>query len=133
MWNLFYPLPCMSNRCKCVFITYTKKICKIVLNFFIMCAKKSCHLVPKYIPLNEDRKNHQNPASYCLSTTCGTSHEGYTIHTDSCQNNTKNGCMNVSKTTLGPIFYFLYWCKEHFIINMWRTKKGVSYNQINLM
>merc|ERR1711983_160155 len=71
------------------FITYTKKICKIVLNFFIMCAKKSCHLVPKYIPLNEDRKNHQNPASYCLSTTCGTSHEGYTIHTDSCQNNTR--------------------------------------------
>ena len=36
----------------------------------------SCHLVPKYLPLNEDRKYHQNPASYCLSTTCGTSHEG---------------------------------------------------------
>ena len=35
-----------------------------------------CHLVPKYLPLNEDRKCHQNPASYCLSTTCGTSHEG---------------------------------------------------------
>jgi len=125
----------MSNRCKCVFITYTKKICKIVLNFFIMCAKKSCHLVPKYLPLNEDRKYHQNPASYCLPTTCGTSHEGYTNHIDSCQNNTKNGCMNVSKDNTRPNILFFVLMQGTFYYQHVKKKKGsfLLSNQLDVI
>ena len=41
-----------------------------------MCAVKPCHLVPKYLFRKGDLLNRKKPESYCLPTTCGTSHEG---------------------------------------------------------
>jgi len=120
----------MPICCKCVFITYINKICKIVLKFFIMCAVKPCHLVPKYLFRKGDLHNRKKPESYCLPTTCGTSHEGYTMHIDSCQNKTKNGCMNVSKYNTRPNILFFVLMQGTFYCQQVKNKKG-SFLQLN--